>query len=97
MQIGVLAAGTQEREMTPTQIVHAAMPGADQSLVEHVLWGMTPFPMGEVTARTIYKAASRCRRAAENDRILCDCCPNIVDPSYRFYCKPCGDVLRGSR
>lgn len=82
--------------MTPEQIVQAAIPNADMQTVEHVLWGMTPFPMGEVTAQTIYRAASRFRRACANGIDLCDCCDNKVDPSYRFYCKPCGDVLSGN-
>ena len=49
--------------MTFEDVIKAAIPGADEFVCDHVLWGRTPFPMGKVTARSLYRAASRLRRA----------------------------------
>jgi hypothetical protein len=47
-------------------VIKAAIPDADQSLCEHILWGRTPYPMGRVSARSLYQAASGFRRACDN-------------------------------
>jgi len=81
--------------MTFADVIRSAVPGADASECEHILWGMTPYPCGPVSARDLYKAASRYKRAGANGIRLCDCCSNKAADEYEYYCKPCGDVLRG--
>jgi len=81
--------------MTPAQIVRARIPDADDSLVEHIVWGMTPFPF-EASARIIYRAASRFVRAGENGIRLCDCCPNRAADN-RWACDRCAAALTTSQ
>lgn len=66
--------------MTFEQIIKAAIPDADASLCEHILWGRTPFPFTKLTAQSLYRAASRFRRASANGVRLCDCCDNPARP-----------------
>jgi hypothetical protein len=47
-----------ENHMTPAQIIRAAIPEADEVLCDHILWGRTPFPMGAITAQSLFKAAN---------------------------------------
>lgn len=74
--------------MTFEQIIKAAIPDADASLCEHILWGRTPFPMAPLTARSLYEAASRWRRAAANRIQLCDFCDNPARPDD-YCCVDC--------
>jgi len=60
-------------------VIKAAIPAADQELCEHILWGRTPFPMGKITARSLYKTASGFSRAGKNGTPLCDHCDNRAD------------------
>lgn len=77
---------------TVLEIVRAAIPGADESDAEHILWGRTPFPMTRVPAREIYKAASGARRAYQNGLILCDHCERVANFD-RYLCASCADGL----
>lgn len=79
--------------MTFGQIIRAAIPGADEDTVDHVLWGRTPYPVGRITAKSLFKAASGFRRAAANGIHLCDHCHSMALPD-RFECGPCGVALR---
>lgn len=78
--------------MTPEQIILAAIPNADARLVEAILWERTPFPMGEVTAKSIYKAASRFNRATIKGIRLCGLCDNISN-NEKFMCDSCKSSL----
>lgn len=78
--------------MTFGDVIKAAIPGADEVVCDHVLWGRTPFPMGKVTARSLYRAASRLRRATASKIQLCDFCDNRV-LSGHFYCSRCCNSL----
>lgn len=80
--------------MTPAQIIKAAIPNADESLIEHILWGRTPFPMGKVTERSLYKAASGYRRACANHIRLCDFCEHPAMPD-KWACERCDKALSG--
>lgn len=79
--------------MTGAQIIRAAIPGADDGLCEHILWGRTPFPVGRVTARDLYRAASGFHRAAVKGVQLCDFCEKPVDPDA-YVCERCSNALR---
>lgn len=81
--------------MTFEQVIRAAMPDADAATIEHILWGRTPFPMGQVTAQTLYRAASQWRRAMQNGLRLCDYCDKVVSDPREFQCQHHTDVLRG--
>lgn len=81
--------------MTPAQCIRAAVPDADDAFCDHILWGRTPFPMGKITARDLYKAANRLDRANKKGVRLCELCDNIaVD---EFNCKACNDALSLTR
>ena len=77
--------------MTPAEVIRAAIPDADEALVEHILWGRTPFPCGPVSALDIYRAASRFARAKRNGLELCDCCDRLVIKNH--LCASCRDGL----
>lgn len=81
--------------MTPAEIIRKAMPGAADATCDHVLWGRTPFPMGKVTARSIYQAAMRLKRAAANGLRLCDCCDNVAMKDD-WCCEACARVIRSA-
>ncbi len=71
-----------------TEIIRKAFPGASAEFCEHVLWNRTPFPMGVITAKSIYQAASRLRRAGQNGLQLCDFCDRVVRPG-QWNCDAC--------
>ncbi len=60
--------------MTFEDIIKQAIPDADEALCEYILWGRTCFPAGTITAKSLYKAAARWRRANINFIQLCDFC-----------------------
>ena len=78
--------------MTFAEVIRAAIPNADEATLDHVLWGRTPFPMGKVTARSLYKAASAFRRACEHGVQLCDFCDR---PAVKgcWTCERCAAAL----
>lgn len=76
--------------MTKIQdVIRAALPSATDTDCEYVLWNRTAYPFKKLTARDIYKAASRTRRAGANGIQLCDHCDNRADDGWE--CKPCRD------
>lgn len=76
------------------QIIKAAIPGADEHLINHILWGRTPFPCGRITAQSLYRAASAFRRAKEQGFQLCDHCHNPAEP-HKYECRRCRAALSG--
>lgn len=82
--------------MNAAAIVRAAIPQADNDLVDHVLWGRTCFPFGRVTARDLYRAASRLARAQAGGHVLCDLCDNRALPT-RYTCQQCAAALAQTR
>jgi hypothetical protein len=82
--------------MTPYEIIRKAIPGASDGLCEHVLWGRTPFPCGAITARSLYSAARRVKRAADHGHELCDLCDNVVTGDG-FACDSCLSILEQCR
>ena len=82
--------------MNAEDIVRAAIPNASEGLVNHMLWGRTPFPFTKVTARDLYKASAGYKRAWDKGNNLCDHCNRIAD--YNTYtCKTCGEFLKKFR
>ena len=74
--------------MTFAQIIRAAIPDADAAICDHILWGRTPYPFTKLTARDIYKAAYRFKRASDHGKQLCDFCDNLALPDA-WTCKTC--------
>lgn len=81
--------------MTPAEIIRNAIPDAPDDLVEHIVWGRTPFPFAPLTAKDFYKAASRYRRASKKGKQLCDFCDRLA--VRRFRCEQCDDALARAR
>ena len=81
---------------TYLNVAQAAIPGADAELTDYILWEMTPFPCGPVSAQRFYKAASRFRRAAKNKIRLCDMCDNQAQ-SGKWMCSRCESELKAIR
>lgn len=80
--------------MTTADCVRAAIPGADDDLCNHIIWGRTAYPFAKLTARDFYKAASGWRRACANRIQLCDFCHcQAVDG---WTCKSCNDALKAT-
>lgn len=82
--------------LTTSDVIRAAIPDADDALCSHILWGRTPYPMGTITARGLYKAASGFARAGANNRRLCDHCHREA-LSGKWECQRCQDVLEAAR
>lgn len=70
----------------------AGAPNASDDLIEHILWGRTPYPCGRVDAKGFYKAASGYRRASEHGIDLCDFCHRQAVKNH--LCARCDDALR---
>jgi len=82
--------------MKVREIVLAAIPNADESVIDHVLWGRTPFPCGAITAKSLYKAAYQYKRAADSKIRLCDFCSRRAEPN-KWLCGKCSRMLDGIR
>lgn len=78
--------------MLLSDVIKAAIPEADESLCEYMLWERTPYPFGQVTAKSLYRAASRVKRARERKRTLCDFCDNEVTGEAHL-CHRCETAL----
>ena len=81
---------------TAAEVVLAAIPDADKDVVDYVLWGRTPFPVGRVTARSLYKAASGFKRACDHKLRLCDHCHRPA-MTGEWECSHCRAVLDQAR
>lgn len=81
--------------MIVADIIRAAIPGASDELCEFVLWERTVFPCDGIDARTLYKTASRTRRAAEHGIKLCDFCDNRA--IFTGLCRQCHEAMCGER
>lgn len=74
---------------TYAAVIRAAIPDADESDIDHILWGRTPFPCRSVTARELYRAASGWRRAVAGGKRLCDHCHRLADDNDGWECLRC--------
>ena len=72
--------------MNASQIIRAAIPGADVDTVDHVLWARTPFPVAKIDAKMLYRAASGLQRASAKGHRLCDFCERVADCSLCARC-----------
>ena len=78
--------------MDAAEVIRRAIPGATDMECEHILWGRTPFPVGAVTARRLYEAADRYRRATAAGRRLCEHCDNMARQG-EWECAECAAAL----
>lgn len=74
--------------MNVERIVRAAIPEATSSVIDHILWGRTPYPCGAITPKSLYKAADSWARACRNNLYLCDLC-HRVDEGSKGACDHC--------
>lgn len=81
---------------TYAAVIKAAIPDADDGTVDHVLWGRTPYPVGDVTAKSLFRAASAYRRACEHGIHLCDWCHRPAQPGTDL-CAGCDAALHQER
>lgn len=81
---------------TIAEVIRAAIPTADESLCDHILWGRTAYPFASLSARDIYRAAYRYRRATEHGRHLCDLCDRLVE-APEYVCTSCRQGLENAR
>lgn len=79
--------------MNTLKIIRAVIPEADEELASYIVWERTPYPFGKVTAKTLYKTASRLKRAADHNIELCDYCDNMLQLSDKGTCKKCTKSL----
>jgi len=73
-------------------IVRCAIPEASEGLADHILWGRTPAPCIPLTAKILYHAASRWKRAEQHGLTLCECCDRLA-VTDRSLCAPCAAAL----
>jgi len=81
--------------MLISDVIRAAIPNADESTCEHILWGRTAFPFISLTAKDIYRAASSFQRAKIKNTRLCDWCHRIAQEG-KTECKSCYDALNNA-
>jgi len=81
---------------TYAEIIKAAIPTANEDMCEYILWNRTPYPMAKVSARMLFKAASRTARAYRNGFRLCELCDNLADADG-FECRSCRESLEEVR
>lgn len=79
--------------MTAAEVIRKAIPDASTDMCEYILWERTPYPMGQVTARSLYKVASRAKRAWDHRLTLCQLCDRKVE-GKRIVCRRCERILR---
>lgn len=78
--------------MNAETIVRAAIPNAIPELCSHILWAMTCFPFGKVTARDIYRSARRYARARANGIELCELCDRKAETG-KMICTRCDEAM----
>ncbi len=78
--------------MNYSAIIKAAIPEANESIVDYVMWERTPWPIGSVTAKQLYKIAGRLKRAADKGVRLCDFCDNKTTDD-KYTCSKCISAL----
>lgn len=74
-------------------IIQKAIPNATEEFCEWLIWERTAFPFKPLTARELYKTASRVKRAKESQIRLCDLCDRIAEPG-EYLCCNCKEVLK---
>ena len=87
---------TRTTDMDIRTIIRAAIPDATDEACEWILWERTPYPMGAIDARSVYKAASRMQRAANHKLRLCELCDRVAEPG-KWICHRCEDFLTKAR
>lgn len=80
--------------MNADQIIRAAIPGASNEVCDYILWSRTPFPIGAITPKQIYRAARSFHRATVNGIQLCELCDSKVARKDAFACDACEAFLR---
>jgi len=78
--------------MTTHEIIKAAIPNADDETCSFILWARTPFPVGAITARSLFDSARRFKRASDKNIRLCDFCNRIAEDN-RSVCAKCHKAL----
>lgn len=64
--------------MLISEVIRNAIPNASEELCDYILWERTPYPVGEITARSLYSAAMRYHRAYSTGKKLCTFCDRIA-------------------
>lgn len=81
--------------MTPTDIISAALPGANEEVLDFVLWNRTPFPF-DANPKMLFKRAAGYRRACKNGIDLCELCTRPARPE-KWTCEKCDAALKAAR
>lgn len=82
--------------MTVESVIQAAIPDADESTIAYIMWERTPWPVGKISFKRLYKIASGVRRAGRNKINLCDLCDNRSFPN-EYTCEKCEKILAHHR
>lgn len=76
--------------MTFAELVKKAIPGANEAVVDYVLWNRTAFPF-DGSPKAIFKAADGYRRACLNGIQLCELCDRPAVDGWN--CEACNKAL----
>ncbi len=82
--------------MLTSDVIRAAIPNASDELCEQILWERTPFPVGSMNAKSLYRAASRWQRAIDHGLYLCLFCDNLREKG-QWTCAKCDRVLSAQK
>ena len=72
-------------------VVRCGYPNASDALVEHILWGRTPFPFTKLSLKDVYKDAYSLYRAEKKGIVLCEFCHRIA--TINGLCQGCDKGL----
>ena len=79
--------------MTMFDVIQRAIPGVSEEEAEYILWSYTPYPVGGITAKSLYQAARRVKRAFTNHRKLCELCFNLAQ-EQKSLCIKCENAMK---
>jgi len=82
-----------DKIMTYFEVVNAGYPGADDDLVDHIVWSRTLYPFASINAKQLYKASSTLYRAHLKGIVLCNFCDRIAEDKEQMLCKKCLTAL----
>jgi hypothetical protein len=82
--------------MTAEEVILKAIPGAPEALCEHILWSRTSAPFSPLTAKILFKAAARWRRAELHGLTLCEFCDRLAAAGDSL-CTQCRRALNNAK
>lgn len=75
------------------EVMRKAQANITEDEAEFILWERTPYPVGGITAKSLYQATRRFYRVIKNHRKCCELCDNLAKENDSL-CERCARVIR---